>query len=240
MVKWPIVAAVFAELSYLVVRIHEAELDGSPLELVFDAHVPAPGTARRRQVDLLVLAGQHGAREIVEVQHRRAKVGQPFVDQVEGKMVQLSAQVATIVASAGFTADALSRINTSNGRLRAVHVREPQSSDWPIPANFEFRFDTVGTVSAVTPQVRAEAKWADGEPTFMVTGAQSPDGRFATWLTVARMASGEFHIRNWNLDCSNQIRTIRVELSTNDRSSGKRDERVLETDEWVSVPTGNL
>ena len=193
MVKWPISAAVFAELSYLVVRMHEAELAGTPLKLIFDAHDPAPGVARRRQVDLMVLTGNDEAREIVEVQRRRVKVGQPFVDQVEGKMAQLSARVATIVASAGFTADALLRINASNGHLRAVHVREPQSSDWPIPPNFEFRFDAAGAVSAVPPWVRAEAKPAHRETSFLVAGAQSPDGGHATWLTVAPSADGEFH-----------------------------------------------
>jgi len=63
-----------------------------------------------------------GHRTTVEVQRRGRKIGQQFIDGVEGKMSQVSAMTTILVSTAGFTRDALSRVRHSSGRLRALTV----------------------------------------------------------------------------------------------------------------------
>jgi len=237
---WPMNNARFAELSYLVVRMHQIELAGTRCRVVFDAFVEAGGVTRRRQVDVVILEAEGSRRELVEVQHRNTKIGQPFVDQVQGKAAHLDAAAVTLVSTAGFTAGALARINASQGKLRAVHLGVPEPARWPIPEEFVFGFEQASGRAITAPVLRAEANSSDGQPSMLVVGALSPEKIFATWLTVARQTGGDFHIRSWNLDATNEIRALPGTFEMVDRENGERTTRAVVTDQLVKVQTGNL
>lgn len=118
MIRWPIPPHTQLELVALIaLRVLDQTLHGvSPIH---SARVTVSGLSSAREVDVL-FAQLPGRRTTVEAQKRGRRIGQQFVDAVEGKMPQVSADRTIMVSEAGFTEDAIRRVRSSGGRLAAL------------------------------------------------------------------------------------------------------------------------
>ncbi len=152
-IKWPIPDHTQLELvALLALKTVDPSLRASGV--AHSARVRVPGLKSRREVDVLFVDAPGGRRVSVEAQKRGRKVTQPFLDQVEGKMLQIAADRTVLISEAGFSEDVVTRVRNSKGRPRAMRIsREELEVKGQVgEATLEFRLsDGAVARSELTP-----------------------------------------------------------------------------------------